>query len=175
MVSPKILQPMLSILTGPSVLVSQIQLHEELTALDTTPTIPGTTSTSVTSPPAHSVSVAMATPSQPIRGSTTASLMDSGPNTLLHQLMSNASSRIPPTSSSHDQDTVTTEFHGGKYQIRWINFVYHFTQHKSTCMHQGALVDSGANGGMAGSDTQVLAVTPHAFVDITRVGGEMLQ
>ena len=165
--------PTLSVLTGPSVPVSQIQHPEALTALDTAPTIPGTTSTSVTSAPARSVSIAMATPSQPIRGSTSASSMDSGPNTLLRQLMSNASSLIPPT-SSHDQDTVTTEFHGGKYQIRLINSVYRFTQHEATHVHQGALVDSGANGGMAGSDTRVFAVTPHAFVDITGVGGEML-
>ena len=35
-------------------------------------------------------------------------------------------------------------------------------------------MDSVDNGGMAGSDTQVFAVTPHAFVDITGVGGKML-
>ena len=40
---------------------------------------------------------------------------------------------------------------------------------------KGALVDSGANGGMAGSDTRVLATIPHVFVDITGVGGEVLQ
>ena len=42
-------------------------------------------------------------------------------------------------------------------------------------MYHGALVDSGANSGMTGSDTRVLLVTPQAFVDITGVGGEMLQ
>ena len=37
-------------------------------------------------------------------------------------------------------------------------------------------MDSGANGGMAGSDTRVLATVPHAFIDIlTGVGGEVLQ
>ena len=128
----------------------------------------------MTSAPARSVSVAMATPSPPIRGSATASLMDSGPNTLLRQLMSNASSRIP-SNSSHSQDAVTTEFQGGKYQIQRINYTYCFTHHEATLVHHGVLVDSGANGGMAGSDTWVLLVTPQAFVDITGVGGEMLQ
>ena len=36
-------------------------------------------------------------------------------------------------------------------------------------------MDSGANGGMAGSDTRVLATVPHAFIDITSVGREVLQ
>ena len=36
-----------------------------------------------------------------------------------------------------------------------------------------ALVDSGANGGMAGMDTRVLATVPHAHVDITGVGGSV--
>ena len=165
--------PTLSVITAPSVPVSQIQLPAAPTVLDTAPAVPDNTSTSVTSALAHSVSVAMATPSQPICGSTTASLMDSGPNTLLCQLMSNASSRIPPN-SSHGQDAVTTEFHGGKYQIRQINYTYCFTQHEATLVHHGALVDSRANGGMACSDTRVLSVTPQAFVDITGVGGEML-
>ena len=39
----------------------------------------------------------------------------------------------------------------------------------------GTLVDSGANGGMAGSDTQVLSMVPHAHVDITGVGGSVME
>ena len=39
----------------------------------------------------------------------------------------------------------------------------------------GALVDSGANGGMAGSDTHVLSIVPHAHVDITGVGGDVME
>ena len=166
--------PTLSVITAPSVPVSQIQLPAAPTVPDTAPAIPDNTSTSVTSAPARSVSVAMATPSQPIRGSTTASSMDSGPSTLLCQLMSNTSSRILPN-SSQVQDIVTTEFHGGKYQIRRINSTNCFTQHEATHVHHGALVDSGANGGIAGSDIRILLVPPHAFVDITGVGGVMLQ
>ena len=37
--------------------------------------------------------------------------------------------------------------------------------------YSGALVDSGANGGLAGSDTHILSTFPHAHVDITGVGG----
>ena len=39
----------------------------------------------------------------------------------------------------------------------------------------GALVDSGANGGMAGMDTRVLSTVLHAHVDITGVGGSILE
>ena len=38
----------------------------------------------------------------------------------------------------------------------------------------GALVDSGANGGMAGYDTRVLSTVPHAHVDITGVGDSVM-
>ena len=41
--------------------------------------------------------------------------------------------------------------------------------------YMGALVDSGANGGMAGMDTRVLATVPHAHVDITSLGGSILK
>ena len=39
----------------------------------------------------------------------------------------------------------------------------------------GALVDSEASGGMAGMDTQVLSTVPHAHIDITSVGGSVLE
>ena len=41
--------------------------------------------------------------------------------------------------------------------------------------YMGALIDSGANGGMAGMDTKVLATVPLAHVDITSVGGSVLE
>ena len=37
--------------------------------------------------------------------------------------------------------------------------------------YSGALVDSGANGGLARSDTHILSIIPHAHVDITGVRG----
>ena len=40
---------------------------------------------------------------------------------------------------------------------------------------QGALDDRGANGGMAGMDTRVLSTVPHAHVNITGVGGSILE
>ena len=52
---------------------------------------------------------------------------------------------------------------------------YQITQQTSTNTYYGALVDSSANGGMAGSDTHVLATVPHAHVDITCVGGSVLE
>ena len=56
-----------------------------------------------------------------------------------------------------------------------MNYSYRLTQQALHLEYQGALVDSGVNGGMAGSDTRVLATIPHSFVDITGVGGEVLQ
>ena len=56
-----------------------------------------------------------------------------------------------------------------------MNYAYQYTQHVVHTEYQGALVDSGANGGMARSDTHILATVPHAFVDITGIGGEVLQ
>ena len=56
-----------------------------------------------------------------------------------------------------------------------MNYAYQYTQHVVHTEYQGALVDSGANGGMAGSNTCILATVPRVFVDITGVGGEVLQ
>ena len=105
-----------------------------------------------------------------------ATQMESGPNTLLRQLMSNASARFAaPTTSSYANNTVTTTFNGGNYHICRMNYAYRYTQHALHHEYQGALVDSGANGGMAGSDTCILATVPKAFVDITGMDGEVLQ
>ena len=69
---------------------------------------------SVVPPTSRSVSMALVTPSCSSHGSTTATQMESGPNTLLHQLMSNASAHFAaPTTSTPANDTVTTTFHGG--------------------------------------------------------------
>ena len=46
---------------------------------------------------------------------------------------------------------------------------------KTQATYPGALMDSGTNGGMAGFDTRLLATVPHAHVDITGVGGDVLQ
>ena len=130
---------------------------------------------SVAPPTSWSVSMAMVSPSWSSHGSTTATQMESGPKTLLRQLMSNASAQFTAsTTSSYANNTVTTTFNGGNYQIRRMNYAYHLTQHALHHEYKGALVDSGANGGMAGSDTRILATIPHAFVDITGVGGEVL-
>ena len=90
--------------------------------------------------------------------------------------MSNASAHLPTTPTSPtDGNTITTQFKGGKFQIRQMHYTHRFTQHAAQSEYNGALMDSGANGGMAGSDTRVLATVPHAFVDITGVGREVLQ
>ena len=51
-----------------------------------------------------------------------------------------------------------------------MNYAYRYTQHALRSEYHCALVDSGANDVMAGSDTRILTTVPHAFV-----GGKVLQ
>ena len=65
----------------------------------------------------------------PVQGSTTAASMDSGPNTLLRQLMSNVSacSHDARTHATSAGDSINTTFNGNQYQIRCINnIVYQY-------------------------------------------------
>ena len=159
---------------NPTASPTQIQVSGA-TVTPETPSILTGAPPSVVPPTSQSVSMALVTPSWSSHGSTTATQMESGPNTLLCQLMSNASAQFAaPTTSSHANDTVTTTFNGGNYQIRRMHYAYCYTQHALHHEYQGALVDSGTNGGMARSDIHILATVPHAFVDITGVGGEVL-
>ena len=107
--------------------------------------------------------MAIITPSPPIQGATTAASMDSGPNTLLRQLMSNASAWSANSTRSHHQSQRANHL---SYRIA--------TQEQQTG-YMWALVDSEANGGMVGMDTMVLATVPHAHVNITGVGGSVLE
>ena len=153
--------------------VSQVQVPAN-SAQDTPSVITGTAPPG-TRTPAHTTSMAMVTPSPSVPGTTTSTHMDSGPNTLLRQLMSNASaqsSRVP----NHDGQSVTTSFQGQQYQVRRITHItYRVSEQHRQVAYTGALVDSGANGGMAGSDTRVLSIVPHAHVDITGVGGDVME
>ena len=111
----------------------------------------------------RSTSIAIITPSPPIRGATTAASMASGPNTLLRQLMPNASARSANATGPH-------------HQTRCANHLsYRIATQEHHMGYMGALIDSGPNGGMAGMDTRVLATVPHAHVDITSVGGSILE
>ena len=163
---------LLSLVQAP---LSQIQVSGTSVAPESQSVLTGVPSSVVPLTP-WSVSMALVTPCPTSHGSTIATQMESGPNTLLCQLMSNASAQFPaPTAPSQANDTVTTTFNGGHYQIRHMNYAYQYTQHVVHTEYQGALVDSGANGGMGGSDMRVLATVPHAFVDITGIGGKVLQ
>ena len=124
-----------------------------------------------------SASISMITPSPPLWGSTTSTHMDSGPNTLLRQLMSNASACSSTTNNNHqDSNTVTTNFNGGTYQVRWVNQSSYCLIHQVfQSEYPGTLMDSGANGSMAGADTHLLSTVPHAHVDITGVGGTVME
>ena len=108
--------------------------------------------------------MALVTPSPLPQGVTTAASMDSSPSTLLCQLMSNASTWMANTPSA-----LTGQFQSTNHTTYWI------TQQTSTDTYNGTRVDSGANGGMAGSDTHVLATAPHTHVNITGVGGSVLE
>ena len=120
--------------------------------------------------PQRSVSMAIVTPSPPLIGTTTSSSMDMGPNTLLRQLMSNASARTECTYGPIPRDTTTP-----KHQCHINHVSYRITTQDHQAVYPGALKDSGANGGMAGFDTWLLGTVPHAHVDLTDVGGDILQ
>ena len=144
--------------------ISQVQVPS-LANTETLSIITGVASASSPAPSARpcSTSMAIITPSPAIHGTTTAASMDSGPNILLHQLMSNASAWSANSIGSHHQ---SRHAHHLSYRIK--------TQ-ELQMGYMGALVDSGANGGMAGMDTWVLSTVPHAHVDITSVGGSVLE
>ena len=125
-----------------------------------------------------SASMAMVTPSPPLRGSTTAASMDNGPNMLLRQLMSNVSVRSANShqASPNDSVSLTTTYNGHKYQVRKINnTIYRISQQDQIAGYTGAVVDSGANGGLAGFDTRILSIIPHTHVDITGVRGDVME
>ena len=122
--------------------------------------------------------MAMVTPSPPLHGSTTAASMDNGPNTLLCQLMSNASARSANSQQASPNDSVslTTTYIGHKYQVRKTNnTIYCISQHDQIVGYSGVFVDSGANGGLAGFDTHILSIIPDAHVDITGIGGDVME
>ena len=93
-----------------------------------------------------------------------AASMDSGPNTLLHQLMSNAS-----TWTANTPSVLMGQFWSTNHTT------YQITQQTITNTYYGVLVDSGVNEGMAGSDACVLSTVSLAHVDITGVGGSVLE
>ena len=75
--------------------------------------------------------------------------------------------------------SITTTFGGHQYNVRRINhtlYRYSYDIHENH-IHSthGALVDSGANGGMAGPDTRVLSIVPNAHVDITGISGSPIE
>ena len=144
--------------------VNQVQVPS-IANTETPSIITGVTSISSAAPSAHprSTSMGIITPSPVIHRTTTAATMDSGPNTLLHQLMLNASAWSANSIGSHNQSRCA---HHLSYRIA--------TQEQQTG-YMGALVDSGANGSMAGMDTWVLSTVPHAHVDITGVGESILE
>ena len=96
--------------------------------------------------------------------------MDTGPNTLLCQLMSNASAHTESTNGPTLRDTTTPK---PRHHINHVS--YRITTQDNQAAYPGALMDSGVNGGMAGFDTWLLATVPHAHVNITGIGGDVLQ
>ena len=117
-----------------------------------------------------SVSIALVTPSPSFSGVTTSTQMDSGLNTVLQQLMLNASACTPNTHGSVPPEDPTSA------PVCHINHVaYCITTQDHQASYPGTLMDSSANGGMAGFDTCLLATVPHVHVDITGVGSNILQ
>ena len=141
-------------------------------AVTTTPTAPSD-SPSATTTPTHQVNTAQIMPSP---GGPTSTHMDSGPPSLLHQMLSNASTRSQQLNAD---GTINATYDGHQYNIQRINhtsyrYSYDFNENRIQSV-QGALVDSGANGGMAGPDTCLLSVVPNAHVHITGISGEPIE
>ena len=90
--------------------------------------------------------------------------MDSSPNTLLHQFMSNAC-----TWTANTPSVLMGQFWSTN------DTTYQITQKTSIDTYYGVLVDSGVNYGMACSDACVLSTVSHAHVNITGVGGSVLE
>ena len=111
----------------------------------TTPVVPDAPSALTT--PTRQVHTAHVTPST---AGSTSTQMDSGPPILLRQMLSSASARSQPAASD---GSITTTFGAHKYNVRHINhtlyrYSYNIHENRIQSTH-GALVDSGANGGMA--------------------------
>ena len=112
--------------------------------------------------------MALVSPSPPLQGGTTSHVTEVGPCTLLCWLMLNASahSMSPPCTASH---------HGGASACSINHTTYCISQQTHEPTYHGALVNSGANGGMAGLDTHILATIPCVHIDITGVGGQVME
>ena len=77
------------------------------------------------------------------------------------------------------RDSPTTPLQETPYQVchtkQMSHATYHISQQDHLLGYMGALVGSGANSGMARSDTCVLSTVPHAHVDNTGVGGSITE
>ena len=102
----------------------------------------------------------VATPSPPLQRQPTSTSMDTGPNTFLWKLISNASACTPLPDTTSQSCTINHQSYRLTHQIQ--------------TTYVGALVDSSANGGMASLDTNVLSIVPHFHVDITGVAGDVM-
>ena len=137
---------------------------------DASSTVTGVPTYPTPTAPSCSVLMASVTPNPSLTGTTTSSSMDMGPHTLPHQLMSNASACTASTHGPTCCDTTAPQ------PQRHLNHVsYRITTQDRQAAYPGALMDGGANRGMAGFDTWLLTTVPHAHVDITGVGGDVLQ
>ena len=162
----------LALPVGSSVSIPKVQVPTPSTP-DASSTVTGLPTYPASTILPHSILMALmalVTPSPPLHGTTTSTQMDSGPNTLLQQLMLNASAHTPNTHGSvcpEDPSSVP---------ICHINHVaYCIMAQDCQASYPGAHMDSGANGRMAGFNTHLLATAPHVHVDITRIGGDILQ
>ena len=137
---------------------------------DASSTVTGVPTYPTPSVPPRSVSMALVTPCPPLGGTTTSPQMDMGPNTLLRQLMLNASAHTQNTHGPTPHDDNTPILH---HHITDVS--YHITTQDHQAPYPDAFMDSSANGGMAGFDTHQLATVPHVHVDITGIGRDILQ
>ena len=153
---------------GSSVSITKVQVPTPSTP-DASSTVTGLPTYPASTILPHSVLMALVTPSPPLRCTTTSTQMDFGPNTLLQQLMLNASAHTPNTHGS-----VCPEDPSSVPICHTNHVAYCIMAQDCQASYPGAHMDSGANGRIAGFNNHLLATVPHVHVDITSSGGDIL-
>ena len=95
------------------------------------------------------------------------------PGGVLRNMLANASHRSDPVSLLSEVDSFSIGGRTYRSDRQTNTLRYHITNSNSS-PNYGALIDSGANGGMAGRNVRILETDRNHSVDITGIGGQAL-
>ena len=107
-----------------------------------------------------------------VDGSNNTNCQANGTNQMIRSMMSNASVHSANTSNGGHQDEITVN--GTTCGSINAAVHYHISQQANNSKARGALVDSGANGGLLGEDARILEHVLNDYVNITGVAGNKL-